>query len=59
MRVFAAIGILLLLAACGQTGPLYLPQKPGTEKPATPAPAPKDPDSTESEKESTPKTEPR
>jgi predicted small lipoprotein YifL len=40
-RPLAAVGLLLLLSGCGQTGPLYLPppQAPATpEQAQTPAP---------------------
>jgi len=55
MRIFAAIGILLALAACGQTGPLYLPHK----QPAPAATPTDDSDSTESQKQPASETEPR
>ncbi|MFP5464482.1 MAG: LPS translocon maturation chaperone LptM [Gammaproteobacteria bacterium] len=32
-RAFAAVGLLLLLSGCGQTGPLYMPPP---EAPAAP-----------------------
>lgn len=32
--VLGALGGLLLLAACGQSGPLYLPQTDGAQPPA-------------------------
>jgi predicted small lipoprotein YifL len=35
------IALAMLLAGCGNKGPLYLPKpKPGTQKPEQPAPAP-------------------
>ncbi|HET7308360.1 MAG TPA: lipoprotein [Gammaproteobacteria bacterium] len=41
LRLFAPIALISLLAACGQKGPLYLPQtKPvPAAHPAAPAPA--------------------
>ncbi len=37
--VLGALGGLLLLAACGQSGPLYLPQTDGAQPPAPAATA--------------------
>lgn len=35
------IALAVLLAGCGNKGPLYLPKpKPGTQKPGEPAPTP-------------------
>jgi len=36
----ASIALLLLLAACGQSGPLYLPDEPAQTVPQTAEPAP-------------------
>ena len=36
---FTAISLLLLLAACGQSGPLYLPGNPSKIQPPPEAPA--------------------
>ena len=36
----AALALALLLAACGQSGPLYLPDEPTRTVPEQPAPAP-------------------
>jgi predicted small lipoprotein YifL len=45
IAVVVALGILGMLGACGQKGPLYLPEKmpatvPGADVPVTPALAP-------------------
>ena len=49
-RTTGGAGVLLLLAACGQKGPLYLPDKNPTVVPSAPAsaapPAPADPAAT-------------
>jgi predicted small lipoprotein YifL len=41
-RSLAAVGLLLLLSGCGQTGPLYMPppQAPAQQPAAESAPAP-------------------
>lgn len=41
LRLFAPLVLLILLAGCGQKGPLYLPkpEKPAPVKPSAPAPA--------------------
>ena len=36
----AVLLAVLLLAACGQTGPLQLPEDPDTDEPQTESPAP-------------------
>jgi predicted small lipoprotein YifL len=36
--------LLLALSGCGQTGPLYLPEKPVPEQPTQQQPAPEEPD---------------
>lgn len=47
-RLLTAACVLALLAACGQKGPLYLPDKAAQAVPATPqaSPAPADPATT-------------
>jgi len=43
MRTLAALTLLALLAACGQTGPLYLPGEAPREGEAASVPAPASP----------------
>ena len=37
--ILSAIVVVLLLAGCGNKGPLVLPEKPAAAEPATPEPA--------------------
>jgi predicted small lipoprotein YifL len=43
-RILCALALALLVGACGQKGPLYLPEKPQPVQPQPPAmpPAPDD-----------------
>ncbi|MGD2113217.1 MAG: lipoprotein [Gammaproteobacteria bacterium] len=41
LRYLKLLALLLCLTGCGQTGPLYLPEKPAPS-PADPAPRPAD-----------------
>lgn len=54
MRTFLPVSLSLLLAACGQTGPLYLPEEPvDTAVEIRPGPAPASPEGDRKEEEST------